>query len=494
MKKELSLLLAISVFTGLLASCGSDSPNVTDTEVTDAQTTVEENKSNLPEKNFGGEVFTLLSQTQSTVAWSTTIFTSEEQNGDVINDEIFKRNSLCMDKYGFGIEVVEGGGADETRQTVVQSILADDPTYNAVLCGYQQQAATASEGLYADVFGVPYLEPDRDIWDEAILNDLAIGGVSYLLTGDLILTDNDCVYTMIYNKSLADDLKVDGQKFYESVRDGKWTWDMLESYCKDVTTDLNGDSTLDYNDRWAILANLNDGSGDCNNAFIIASDTRYFETTGDSLKFLPDAEKFLDITDRISRFLSPESGYAISYSGGTYPGLTARQAIVTWFNNKQALFLAQVMSAGAQYMRDCDVDFGYLPMPKADENQASYLSHVDSRCPVLSIPIVNKNVELAGFALEALCENSDALVKSYYETCFSSKYTRDEESYEMLLLATENRRYDMGIAFNFGGVRTSVNEAIKQGGQIASVIESIRPVVEESVKNFLDVVKGNSAS
>lgn len=479
------MLLNVSCGFGKdLQESTSDGDNITETE--------EVNVSNLPDIKFDGKTFTLLSQTQSTVAWATTTFFSEEQTGDVINDEIYIRNSRCMEKYDFNIEVIEAGSADETKDLIRQSVLTDDPTYNAILCGYQQQAANAAEGLYYDVNEIPYIELDRDIWDAAILKDLSLKGVSYLFTGNLILTDNDCVYTMIYNKSLAEDLNINSQELYETVRNGLWTWDTLEYYFKDVTTDLNGDSVLDYNDRFAILANLNDGSGDANNAFLIASDTRYFDNDGDNLTFMPDLEKFISISERIGKMFSASSEYAISYSGGTYPGLTARQAIVTWFNNKQALFLAQVMSSGAQYMRDCNVDFGYMPMPKSDETQDTYLSHIESRCPVLSIPIVNPDVAFTGFVLEALCENSDALIEKYYETCFSNKYTRDEESYEMLLLATENKRYDMGIAFNFGGVRDTINSAIKSETPMASIIESIRPSVEESVTSFFELLQGEN--
>ena len=71
-----------------------------------------------------------------------------------------------------------------------------------------------------DVYKIPHPELEWNILDDAILRDLAIDGVSYLLTGDLILTDNDCVYTMIWNKALAADLSLDGGALYDAVRSG----------------------------------------------------------------------------------------------------------------------------------------------------------------------------------------------------------------------------------------------------------------------------------
>ena len=73
----------------------------------------------------------------------------------------------------------------------------------------------------------------------------------------------------------------------------------------------------------------------------------------------------------------------------------------------------------------------------------------------------------------------------YFETCFSAKYTRDERSYEMIVLATESRRYDLGIIYDYGGIMTMLrNTAEANDENITSSMESIRPAVEQAIKDY----------
>lgn len=489
MKKQSQSFILMLLAASVLAGCGGGTPAETTaaaaTETTPAETVP---VSNLPDKDWEGKTFTLVSQAQDSVAWATVTFTVEEQNGDIINDEIYLCNSRVMDKYNFILENVVENNAGAVVSAIRASHAAGESEYHAALASYNAQNSLATEGLYIDAGTVPNIELERDIWDKALLDNVKINGTSYLLTGDLLLSDEDCVLTTIYNKPMAEDFGISVTDFYDTVRDGKWTFDKLKEYGKLVSADLNGDTVYDYQDRYGLLTNLNDTSGNAAVAFILACDVR-FCTIGDDGKpqFMPDGDRFVTAMEAVANLLDPKNLINLSYSG-SYPGLSARQAIVTWFNNKQALFTAVGLSAGAQYMRQCEVDFGYLPVPKFDEAQENYISHIDTRCSVLGIPAINDEMEFTGFVLEALCEDSEDLMTEYFETCFSAKYTQDAESYEMLRIAVENRRYDIGLVFNFGSMITAVDEAIKRNnGTFASTIESIRPSVEAAIENFVEL-------
>lgn len=490
----LSALLIPSVFT----ACGETEVPAETAEAALSDTVTEpvtETEtlpvSNLPSADFEGRTFTLLSQDQSSVAWATVTFTVDEQDGDIINDTIFIRNSRVMEKYNFELVTEVVPSAVSVVSNVRKTNAAGESAYNAALASYCNQNSLATEGMYMDAEVIPHLELDRDIWDHALLDNVRINNTSYLLTGDLLLTDKDCVLTTIYNKALADDYDIGGSDLYNIVREGKWTFEKLTEYGKMVSEDLNGDGIYDYRDRFGLLTNLNDTSGNASVAFILACGARFCEIGKDGTPiFMPDTDKFISAMDAASNLLDPKNLINLSYSG-SYPGLTARQAIVTWFNSKQALFTAVGLSAGAQYMRQCDVDFGYLPVPKYDEEQENYISHIDTRCPVLGIPVIDADPDFTGFILEALCEESGDLMHEYFETCFSAKYTRDEESYEMLMIAVNNRRYDIGLVFDFGKMITAFDKTLKRNdGTAASTVESIRPAVEESIREFMDLTKG----
>ena len=491
MKKRNRSFILILLAASMLAGCGN-----TDTEVTKDDSTSEttpavtEQASNLPDKDWGGETFTLISQAQDSVRWATVTFTVEEQNGDIINDEIYKRNSRVSEKYGFNIETVILENASEVISAIQRVSRSGEPECHAALASYNAQNTLAMDGLYMDLGKVPYIELERGIWDQALLDNVRINDTSYMLTGDLLLSDKDCVLTTIYNKALAEDFGISVSDFYDTVRNGKWTFDKLTEYGKMVSADLNGDTFYDYQDRYGLLTNLNDTSGNASVAFIIACGAQFCGINNEGVPvFMPDESKFIAAMKAAAKLLDPKNLISISYSG-SFPGLTARQAIVTWFNNKQALFTAVGLSAGAQYMRDCEVDFGYLPVPKYDEAQKKYISHIDTRCPVLGIPVVNSGAEFAGFVLEALCEDSGDLMTEYFETCFSKKYVPDEESYEMLRIAVDNRRYDIGLVFDFGSMISKIDTSVKKNdGTFASTIEAMRPSVEKAIDQFVKLTE-----
>ena len=61
----------------------------------------------------------------------------------------------------------------------------------------------------------------------------------------------DRVLSMFYNQKLADEYKL--PDLYELVRSGSWTLPKYFEITKNVTTDLNGDTKFDDNDRYAFV-------------------------------------------------------------------------------------------------------------------------------------------------------------------------------------------------------------------------------------------------
>ncbi len=47
---------------------------------------------------------------------------------------------------------------------------------------------------------------------------------------------------MLFNKKLFEDLKIEG--IYDTVRDGKWTFDLFSKYVRDGSEDLDGNGSL----------------------------------------------------------------------------------------------------------------------------------------------------------------------------------------------------------------------------------------------------------
>ena len=93
-------------------------------------------------------------------------------------------------------------------------------------------------------------------------------------------------------------------------------------------------------------------------------------------------------------------------------------------------------------------------MPKYDEDQSSYYSHVQDQVTVLCIPVTKTGdrLEMLGAVMESLAyEGYRELYTSYFENILPYRYLQSDESAEMLNLVYEC------INFSFVGMHNVTN-------------------------------------
>ena len=95
-KKLLSLLLAVMTAAGMLTSCGdttSQNENTTSGNTSDSTTApVTAEEYTKPDKTFNGQDVNIL-------IWSISRLPVEEENGDVIDDAVYRRNTKVEDLF-----------------------------------------------------------------------------------------------------------------------------------------------------------------------------------------------------------------------------------------------------------------------------------------------------------------------------------------------------------------------------------------------------------
>ena len=157
--------------------------------------------------------------------------------------------------------------------------------------------------------------------------------------------------------------------------------------------------------------------------------------------------------------------------------------------NKQVLFQNMVLSFVRRNYRDIENDFGLLPLPKLDATQEEYFTMINLSTPYIFVPVTVSSPDKVGFILEALASLSGDITSTYYEVCMSSKYTRDEESYEMIELASENIIYDTGFIFNWGNLGTMIRTNIKSSsGNYASLLASLESASQTEMAKFIETL------
>ncbi|NLE12514.1 MAG: hypothetical protein GX628_02430 [Clostridiales bacterium] len=482
--KTLTSILIISLLMLSLNACSSGTTDNITAETTAVSTEAQTEAvitAALEVRDTGGFELKLGKPTQANMLWSNISFAVAEENGEVLNDEIYRRNQKICELYNCSIAETELSNA---QSTVTSETAAGDTTYDIYLIELSKAAASSREGIFLNFHELPVLELEGKWWDQDMLRDLNIYGGQYFMNGDVIFSVYDNLRTIMYSKHLAEDLQLGD--FYPMAESGGWTVDIMLSMTRIATADLNGDGIMDYRDRFGLLYNNSSYS-----AFMTSQGFRTIENSGDGMAVNILSEKFVKVYDNLVKIF--EIGQVFHYNNDKYPGLTARQAITTMFDAKQALFFENGMSAASQYMRNVEnVDFGFLPCPKLDEAQDRYYSFVAIGAPVLTFPITTagERLENSCLIIEALCrESSESVVPVYFETCFSNKYTRDEKSYEMILLATESRTYDIGLVFNPAKMLDIISTGIKNNqAEIMSSLTAVESAIDVELKD-LDLTK-----
>ena len=146
-KKLVSLLILASMLAGMTACGGTAEPaDTTAADTTEAQTTA------APEVIYDLEGYTLnfAKIAQKNIAWVLVDMAVAEENGDVLNDVMYKRNQTMQEKHNFVITETEIDNAGTTFTTIRNMVNAGDDTYQVTFNPINSFGGSLSEGVFVD--------------------------------------------------------------------------------------------------------------------------------------------------------------------------------------------------------------------------------------------------------------------------------------------------------------------------------------------------------
>jgi len=485
------IAFALAFLTALLAaSCGgaANSPvSKVDTENAADATSgeiAETNKinwesANLPKKDFDGREFVVLTHEPPNKQLTWYMVVPEELNGESLNDAMYNRNAKIGEIYNTSIV---SHYSTAIRTDASNAIASGDTTFSAVFGRISDTYPLAQEGQFLNFHNLPYTNLEAPWWDQSIVRDLTYRGALYNLTGDISPATNVRVYTMVFNKDMCKSLNLDYP--YQYVYDGTWTIDRFNQYITDVNADLNGDSVMDYNDRWGFFSQ--DG----------CSWMMYFAGGGQVVVKDPSGELVVAYnTDRniqlaikaleiaIDKSKTLMANQYVANNGGNWATATA------WFANGGALFRSSVLEPIPRDLRSLEVNFGIVPFPKLDEKQIQYYTLPEEYSRMFSVP-VTADPEFASLILESLAAESVSTISpAFYDICLNGKVVRDEESKGMLDIIFSNKIFDIGYITNIGNFRTMLVNLEKSASTdvastFAKTLKSAETTLQKLCENF----------
>ncbi len=485
-KSALSGALAATMLVG----CGGGSGEVGETTTASDTTASTVTEANLDPQieavDYGGASFRFLTRTPDGYNRQLDDISAEEEDGTHLNDAIYRRNSLVMDKYNLKFETTD---TTEAYQTIRTSIASGDDEFDTAFLAINDSVALSADGYVYDLNEIEHIDITKPYWSNAIMNDISIFGHNYVGISNLTTQAFFSTGIFYFNKQLAEDYKLESP--YDLVRSGDWTFDKMISLCRDVSKDLNGNNEFDEKDQYGLTFN--------NFAWQI-----FFYGGGESfvakekdgtLKLDSSNERIINYLQKLMPISQDEEVvlYSENYAklGGNYRVDVCKNA----FAEGRSLFWLEAMY-GVPSLRDMEMDFGILPAPKFDAEQEDYASFIHTTSgSSLVVPVTVGDTDRVGRVIEDLTYNSSGVRDAFVEVTLKGKLARDNDSADMIDIIIDSIRTDYALLLNAYGLALDgdMRGYMNSGStDISSLFASKGEAYESALAKYCDAISANS--
>ncbi len=482
-----SLLLLACVLLLSFAACGrEEAPSAGTTAAATETVPVSETETDPPEytdpeKDFGGQTFTVAAYQFDTSSWKLSDYCeiyAEEENGDPINDAIFRRNRMVEELLNITFDRMIIPKMSSTTEMTTAILSGDDAFKFASANGTGMPTILNAGGMLTDLNDL-----DADLtaswWDQQSVAEFDLYGTKYAATGDFCFYNKGAPITNFFSKKLVEDLGLEDP--YQLVRDGKWTIDKMLEFSYAAARDLNGDGVMvAEEDCWGF-----EGEHSTVKEIVLGAGQRFSQRDADgNIEIVINTEKTANIVEKFIPFIRDKNVciYAQDY-GKSYTSAYSELMLPRFIDNCAMFYSNQLLIA--LNLRDMESDFGILPLPKYDEEQDEYYNTTSSSwCTFVTVPVTNPDLEMTGTVLDALGYYSQQLITpAFIEQTVLTKTMRDDDSAEMLELIFSTQSYDIANYYDWGQVRSMFSDlSAKSNTNYASAYAAIEKQIQTALE------------
>lgn len=373
-------------------------------------------------------------------AWKNRDIYAEGLTGEGINDAVYKRNQKIETNYKVKIALDIQEFSDIVGM-VTKAGQSGDDTYDVVYPRLVEATTLFNNGSLINIHRIPNIDLSKPWWDSNCNDALTVEGYLPCIATSINIQDKDATAAMIFSK--VDQEKYGIEDLYQVVREGKWTIDKVIEIADATDDDLDGNGEMTPDDHFGFI-----GARDVMESFYYGSGEQHAtKDESGTLGFSFGTERDFDICTKIVDMMNQP--YFVN--SHTWDSSKFTDSMRTLFSQGAGTFL-WIRLADVTTLRECDIDFGVLPIPKYEESQSDYYSMVSRHSTgLMTVPISVKGDKLdeLGVVLEALAAESHyTLIPEYIETSLKTKHSRDAESGEMIDIVISNRVYDPIYIYN----------------------------------------------
>ena len=494
MKKQITAFLALLMTASCFAACGETvdsgipSEGTNDTESTETTVPAEipldqinrENAVLTMEKvDFGGAVINILHPGEGVYAQDVI----GDAAGDIVDISVYERNlaieellNVTLNPITFDVDT------KKTADHLASVVLAAEDLYDLASTHQAYTVKYLSEGYFHNFMNDEYIDWEKPWWNLTYMQEMVVGNDSiFFLMGDISLMRMKSLGCIYYNKELYRQLFGEGDDLYDTVFEGKWTFDLFAQLTRDAYADLNGDGKVNDGDRFGAFTNNSKSL----EHFIYAMGVSCTSRDKDGIPVLSmNTERTVAASEKLLDFYHNNDGVKDT-SDSRFADVN------TDFANGEILF-APTWFRHADEFRDMKQDYGIIIRPKFDEND-EYRTLVHDGTTVFCAPITTKKTDIIGAVCEAMAfYNYKDVTPSYYEVALKVKYARDEQTSQMLDLISQTAYTDFGYVYSLlcSGL-TTYRDMVTTKSQFATWYAKKEKIIAKGLNSVIDMYKEN---
>ena len=471
MKKVIAIILIVSALitqTFSLVACSDNTAETTNevsTETQAEETVVTEETEDtyvydsLEEQDFEGYKFRVL----LTNVYPNRIF-SEEYTGEPLNDAMFESTCAVQDRFNVVFVEADGGTDNSYAGIVKNSITSGDDAFD-IICGHDNTTAQiGTQGYLHNMYDIPQFDFEKPWWPKNSVEAMTLDGRLYSASSYISYIGLGWTRATLINKDLADEYNFEVP--YDVVREGNWTFDKMYTYLEGHSRDLDGDGVMTENDQVALAAGQH--SWYCIQE---GADVNCYKRDKDGIIYLDvDVERIAEYIEKTNKITDP-AFYVRTSNQGT-----------SMFTEGKALFAFSKIDDGYLVHRFNDVEYGYLPSPKLNEQQEDYINSCTDRLWGIPKNIMNDQLDIVGTISEAIsCSNYNIVLPAYFDVTMKSRIADSPDDSEMLEIIRDTRT--IAFAYTFGLPFDQLHTG-NRNEQPASYVAKAKPVAEKMLRIF----------
>ncbi len=371
-----------------------------------------------------------------------TAFYQDDSTAGSISRVLEERNTFLRDAYGAEIEVKEV----EFSQLVdeLEAAIENGTQYcDMISVSAENTVKLYQKGLLMDMNTLPGFDIEKGYFNDNWAKSLATNNSLYMLADPTAMVYDES-YVLFFNRDLIE------EDIEALVMRGEWTWEKFDEVSRNAAKEVYSHSSADlYNDVFAFGAYYLETVyplamwASCDKKII---NNTYRNPVGVSM----ESEAIIEVADYLQSVLNVKGKYPLAGEDAATAFETGRLA---FFCNKLSYLYA--LRDGS----DLGSNFGFVPLPKYNAEQAQYNSLVSNDARVISVP---KTLEAAdaqkksfvSTAISALCATGGSTIEKAFLDARLALYLNSNGETVMLEEVCDSITFDFATVF--GSVITEI--------------------------------------